>query len=126
MRPKTPGIAFKNMAFSEGNQLFAGDFQAVLDETNAIMLQFRNGTGNTFAESFQLQMSTLHQSMGIFKAGLSSDGWAKYKEKVTDVSDSNQNDETTRNSKLTFTELKDLFIKRVQRNYVVKDELRSM
>ena len=40
------------MAFSEGNQLFAGDFQAVLDETNAIMLQFRNGTGNTFAESF--------------------------------------------------------------------------
>ena len=72
MRPKTAGIAFKNMAFSEGNQLLAGDFQAVLDETNAIMLQFRNGTGNIFAESFQLQMSTLHQSMGIFKASLSS------------------------------------------------------
>ena len=37
-------------------------------------------------------MSFLHQSMYIFKAGLSSSyyGWAKYKEKVTDVSDSNQ------------------------------------
>ena len=51
---------------------------------------------------------------------------AKYKENVTDVSDSNQNVKTTRNSKLKFTELKDLFIKRVQRNYVVKDELRYM
>ena len=37
-----------------------------------------------------------------------SDGWAKYKEKVPDVSDSNQNVETTCNSKLKFTELKDL------------------
>ena len=37
-------------------------------------------------------MSFLHQSMYIFKAGLSSSyyGWAKYKEKVTDVSDPNQ------------------------------------
>ena len=39
----------------------------------------RDGTGNglsnikdTFAESFQLQISVLHQSMSIFKAGLSS------------------------------------------------------
>ena len=38
-----------------------------------------DGTGNglsnikdTFAESFQLQMSVLHQSMYIFKVGLSS------------------------------------------------------
>ena len=40
----------------------------------------------------QLKMSFLHQSMYIFKAGLSSlyYGWAKYKEKVTDVSDPNQ------------------------------------
>ena len=28
------------MAFSEGGQLFAGDFYAVLDEINAGMLQF--------------------------------------------------------------------------------------
>ena len=41
----------------------------------------------------------------VFKAGLSSsyDGWAKCKEKVPDVSDSNQNVETTCNSKLKFT-----------------------
>ena len=73
---------------------------------------YRDGTGNglpstkyAFSESLQLQMSVLHQSMCIFKAGLSSsyDGWAKYKEKVPDVSDPNQNVETTCNSKLKFT-----------------------
>ena len=50
-----------------------------------------NGTGNelfsikeTFEESFQLQLSVLHQSMCILKTSLSSlsDGWAKYKVKV--------------------------------------------
>ena len=43
-------------------------------------------------------------SLCIFKAGLSglSDGWAKCKEKVPDVSDSNQNVD----SKLKFTDLK--------------------
>ena len=63
-------------------------------------------------------MSVLHQSMYIFKAGLSNlnDGWEKYKEKVPDVSDPNQNVETTCNSKLKFTELIDLFIKNVQKN----------
>ena len=40
----------------------------------------------------------------------------KYKEKVPDVSDPNQNVETKCNSKLKFTELKDLLIKRVQKN----------
>ena len=54
-----------------------------------------NGLSNikdTFVESLQLQMSVLHQSMYIFRAGLSSlyDGWAKYKEKVPDMSDPNQ------------------------------------
>ena len=72
----------------------------------------RDGTGtglsnikNTFAESLQLQMSVLHQSMCIFKTGFSSsyDGQAKYKEKQPDVSDPNQNVETTGNSKLKFT-----------------------
>ena len=72
---------------------------------------------DTLAESFQLQLSVLHQSMCIFKASLSSlsDDWAKYKEKVPDRSDSNQNVEATCYSKLKFIELKDLFIKRVQR-----------
>ena len=72
----------------------------------------RDGTGNglsnikeTFSESLQLRMSVLHQSMCIFKPGLSSsyDGWAKYKEKVSDVPEPNQNVETTCNSKLKFT-----------------------
>ena len=72
----------------------------------------RYGTGNglsniedTFAKGLQLQMSVLHQSLWIFKGGLSNsyDGWAKYKEKVPDVSHPNQNVETTCNSKLKFT-----------------------
>ena len=43
--------------------------------------------------------------ISIFKAGLSRsyDGWAKYEEKVPDVSDPIQNVETTCNSKLKFT-----------------------
>ena len=68
------------MAFSEGNQLFAGDFCANMDEMNADMVHCtRNGTENefynnkdTFAEYLLLQMSVLHQSKCIFKAGLSS------------------------------------------------------
>ena len=43
-------------------------------------------------------------------------GQNKSKEKVPYVSDPNQNLETTCNSKLKFTLLKDLFIKRVQKN----------
>ena len=40
-RPKTPRITFKkNIAFSEGNQLFAGDFRDNLDETNVNMVRF--------------------------------------------------------------------------------------
>ena len=39
-RNKTPWITLKNMAFSEGNQLFTGDVCANLDEANAGMVQF--------------------------------------------------------------------------------------
>ena len=53
----------------------------------------RHGTGNG------LSNVNLHQSLCILKAGLSSSydvmGWAKYKEKVPNVSDLNQNVETT-------------------------------
>ena len=72
----------------------------------------RDGAGNrlsnikdTFAESLQLQMSVLHQSMCIFKTGLSNsyDAWEKYKEKVPAVSDHHQNVESICNSKLKFT-----------------------
>ena len=39
------------MDFSEGSQLFAGHFHALLDEMNASMLQFRKKriTGNEFS-----------------------------------------------------------------------------
>ena len=55
---------------------------------------------------------------GFFKTGLSSlsDSLANYKEKVPDVRDCNQKVETTCNSKLKFTERKDLFIKKVQKS----------
>ena len=92
----------------------------------------RDGIGNgfsnikdTFAECLQLQMSVLHQSMCIFKAaGLSSScgGWAKYKEKVPDVSDPNQNPETICNFKLKFTYLK-TYIHQKGAEKLVKDEL---
>ena len=40
-RPKTLGTTSKkNMAFPEGDKLFAGDLRANLDETNADMVQF--------------------------------------------------------------------------------------
>ena len=112
------------MAFSEGNQLLAGDLHAFLNEINAYMLQ-RNRTVNrlsnirdTFAESFQQQISVPHQSMCIFKTGLLSisDEWVKHKEKIPDVSDSNQPHKAACNPKLKFTELKDLFIQKVQKN----------
>ena len=103
----------KNIAFPKGNKLFSGDFLLIWMKQTLIWFNLqRDGTENglsnikdTFAESLQLQMSVLHQSMCIFKAGLSSsyDCWAKYKEKVPDVSDPNQNVETTCNSKLKFT-----------------------
>ena len=40
-RDKAPGTTSeKKIAFSEGNELFASDFLANLDETNADMVQF--------------------------------------------------------------------------------------
>ena len=39
-RSKTPRITLKNMVFSKGTQLFAGNFLANLDETNPDMVQF--------------------------------------------------------------------------------------
>ena len=60
----------------------------------------RGGTGN------RLSNINVHQSLCIFKAGLSSSYdvmAAKHKEKVPNVSDPNQNVETTYNSKFKFT-----------------------
>ena len=57
---------------------------------------------------YQFQM----HCMCISRAGISSliGDWAKYKDKVLDVSDSNQNVETTCNSKLKLTGLKDIYM----------------
>ena len=125
-RSKTPGITLKKTWLSlKGISCLQVIFVLIWMKQTLIWFNLqRDGTGNgfsnikdTFAESLQLQMSVLHQSMFIFKAGLSSscDCWAKYKEKVPDVSGPNQNVETTCNSKLKFTSVKDLFIKRVQK-----------
>ena len=40
--PKNRGHFKKNLPFPEENMLFAGDFRANLDETNADMVQFTN------------------------------------------------------------------------------------
>ena len=103
------------MAFSEENQKFPVIFVLIWIKKPLIWFNLqRDGTGNgllnikdTSAESLQLQMLVLHQSMYTFKAGLSSlsDGRTKYKEKVSDVSDPNQIVEITCNSKLNFTDL---------------------
>ena len=85
------------MAFPEGNKLFAGDFRANLDETNY--------------KEMELQMDCLTSVCTklkyVYLQGWSlkfiCDDWAKYKEKVPDVSDLNQNVETSYNSKLKFT-----------------------
>ena len=107
----------KNVAFPEGNKLFAGDFVLIWMKQTLIWFNLqrdgtRNGLSNikeTFAESLQPQMPVLHQRMiydVLSSLSSSYDGWAKCKEKVPDMSDPNQNVEATCDSKLKFTELK--------------------
>ena len=78
----------KNMAFPEGFKLFSGGFRANLDETNADMVQF---TKMELEMDYLTPVSVLHQSVCIFKAGLSSSyaGWIKYKKNLPGVSDPN-------------------------------------
>ena len=80
----------------------------------------RDGTGNgfsniknTFTESLQQQMSVQRCASSMWSLKL-IDGWTKYKEKVSDVSHSNQNLEKKQSFK--FMEITDLFIKRVKKN----------
>ena len=90
------------MAFPEGNKLFAGDFRANLDETNA---EF------TIYKEIELEMDCLtsictkpkYVHLQGWSLEFICDGWAKYKEKVPNVSDPNQNVETTYDCKLKFT-----------------------
>ena len=55
-----------------------------------------------FTERPLLHLSVLHESMCISKYGLSHSRhvWVQHKEKVADISESNQNIKTSYNSKL--------------------------
>ena len=78
-----------------------------------------NGLSNIKDTSSYKQMAVLHQSMHTFRACLSYliDTTTKYKQNVPHISASRQNVEIASNSKLKFTERKDLLIKRVQKNW---------
>ena len=74
---KTPVMASnKNIAFPEGDKLLAGDYVLIWMKQTLIWFNLqrnetRNGLFNikeTFTESFQLQMSVLHQRMSIFQS----------------------------------------------------------
>ena len=79
------------MTFSEGNQLFVCDLMLFWMKQTLIYFSLQKyGTGNglsniiyTSAESFQLQILLLHQSIYISRVGLSSlnDGWQTIKKK---------------------------------------------
>ena len=71
-RPKTPGmVSKKNIAFPDGNKLFAGDFVLIWMKQTLIWFNLqREGTRNGFAESLQLQMSVLHERMSIFQSSV--------------------------------------------------------
>ena len=59
------------MASSEGNWLFADNFCANLDKQMLIWFNLQ-GDETERGGSLKLQLSLLHQSMFLFKAGLSS------------------------------------------------------
>ena len=75
-RPKRPGMTSKKNI--EGNKLFEGDFVLIWMKETLIWFNLqRDGTANglsnikeTFAESFQLQMSVFHQRMSIFHSSM--------------------------------------------------------
>ena len=113
-RPKTPGITSKKpMAFLKGISCLQVIFVIIWIKQTLIWFSLQTGNENglsnikdTFVESLQLQMSVLHQSTCIFKAGLSSHVHmmaGQNIKKSAGPSDPNQNAETTCNSKLKFT-----------------------
>ena len=75
---------------------------------------------DTFTERLSLQMTVLHKSILISKAGLWL-VWEKFKDTVRDISDSNQDIKTSCMSKLKLSEVKYLYIKSSKKP--AKDEL---
>ena len=133
-RPKTSGITSKKTWLSlKRTSCLQVIFVLIWMKQTMMWFNFQrdgnvyglSNTNDTFPESLQLHISVLHQTMCIFKASLSTsyDGQAKYKEKVPDALYPDRNGETTCHSKLKFTYLKDLFIKRVHAEKLVKVEL---
>ena len=129
-RPKTPGMASKkNIAFPEGNKLLADDFVLIWVKQTLVWFNLqRDGTRNvlsnikeTFAECLQLQMSALQQRMSIFQSSMlvsrvhmmvGQNVKEKYLMCLIPIKMLKQ--ELTPNSSLH--NLKDLFIKKVQKN----------
>ena len=97
------GLKKKKALSLKGISSFAGDFVLIWMKQRLIWFSLqRNGTRmsnikETFAENLQLKISVLCTQVHVMV------GQNKCKEKVPDVSDPNQNVETTCNSKLKFT-----------------------
>ena len=117
-QPKTPGMTSKKTLLSlKGISCLQVIFVLIWMKQTLIWFNLqRDGTGNglsnikdTFAESLQLQMSVLHQSMSIFQSSrlvsqvhMMAVQHVKKKE-LPDVLDPSQNVESTYNSKLKFS-----------------------
>ena len=106
-RPKTPRITSKkNIAFPEGNKLFAGDFVPIWMKQTLIWFNLqRDGIKETFAEDFcrkfvaaNVSSATMYEHLPTFGLSISYDGWTRCKEKKHATVH-----ETTCNSKLKFT-----------------------
>ena len=112
--PKHHGWLQKKPVLSlKGMSSFAGDFMLIWRKQRLIWFSLqrdgtRNGLSNikeTFAENLQLKISILCAKVWAFWS-LKFIWWLgkiKCKEKIPDVSDPNQNVETTCSSKLKFT-----------------------
>ena len=132
-RPKTPGITSeKTWLFVNGiiylqvifvliwmNKRWYGSIYKEKDlemDCLASRILLQNACSYKFQFCTKICASRLYVSSRLVSPNESYECWAKYKEKVPYVSDPNQNIDTKCYSKLKFTKLKDLFIKRVQKN----------
>ena len=114
-QPKTPSTISKKKTRAKADQLFQVFLCSFGRNRLKCLKVQRSGNENkscnirgTCTKRFPPQMSDLHESMCISKAGLSNlkHVRTKYKDKVLDVPDDNQNVETSCKSKLKLTEFK--------------------
>ena len=108
------------MVCSEGDQLLGADFHAVLGKVEADMLQITKEWNWEWIieEKGYFYKKIAASNDGSARKYLNVQGWslnfthirAKFKDKVLDVSDSNQNIKTCK-SKLKLSEFKPLYIK---------------